>query len=88
MARSAWHHGYATEAARAALAFGFGPLGLDEIVSITTVTNEPSRAVMCRLGMTYDPLDDFEYPPLPAGHPLRPSVLYRLTRQQWIAQGH
>src|SRR5436309_514157 len=35
LARSAWGHGYATEAAQAALAFGFGKVGLPEIVSFT-----------------------------------------------------
>jgi len=30
--------------------------------------------------MTYEPADDFEYPLLEEGHPLRPSVLYRLRR--------
>jgi RimJ/RimL family protein N-acetyltransferase len=83
LARSAWHHGYATEAARAALEDGFTRVGLDEIVSMTTRTNEPSQAVMRRLGMTRDPADDFASPLLPEGHPLRPSVLHRLTRTRW-----
>ena len=74
---SAWGQGYATEAAEAALAFGFGELGLPEIVSVTTVGNERSIAVMRRLGMTRDPADDFDHPALPPGHPHRPHVLYR-----------
>jgi RimJ/RimL family protein N-acetyltransferase len=78
LARSAWGHGYATEAARAALAFGFEEVGLDEIVSFTTVANRRSRAVMERLGMSRDPGDDFDHPGLPPGHPQRPHVLYRL----------
>jgi RimJ/RimL family protein N-acetyltransferase len=78
LARSAWGNGYATEAARAALAFGFGEVGLDEIVSFTTVANRRSRAVMERLGMGHDPADDFDHPNLPAGHPQRPHVLCRL----------
>ena len=81
LARGAWGHGYATEAASAALAFAFGPAGLEEeVVSMTTVTNERSQAVMRRIGMTRDPVDDFDYPRLPEGHPLRPHVLYRITR--------
>jgi RimJ/RimL family protein N-acetyltransferase len=78
LARSAWGHGYATEAARAALEFGFEEVGLKEIVSFTTPLNRRSRAVMERLGMSHDPADDFEHPSLPPGHPLRPHVLYRL----------
>lgn len=76
--RWAWGHGYATEAAREALRVGFEELGLAEVVSFTAVGNERSRAVMRRLGMTRDPADDFDYPTIPQGHPLRRSVLYRI----------
>ena len=75
-----WGQGYATEGARAALAFGFGELGLGEIVSFTVPENVRSRRVMERLGMTRSAADDFEHPNLPEGHPLRPHVLYRLGR--------
>jgi RimJ/RimL family protein N-acetyltransferase len=78
LARRAWGHGYATEAARAAVTFGFGELGLEEIVSFTSVENERSRRVMERLGMTRDPTDDFDHPNVPPGHRLRRHVLYRL----------
>ena len=74
-----WGNGYATEAARAAVEFGFTRLGLDEIVSFTTTANEPSRAVMERLGMTHDEADDFDHPSLP-DWPQRRHVLYRLKR--------
>jgi RimJ/RimL family protein N-acetyltransferase len=85
LAREAWGHGYATEAARAALAFGFETVGLGEIVSFTVPANARSRAVMERLGMTRDPADDFDHPKLPEGHPLRRHVLYRLSRERWRA---
>ncbi|MFL5725788.1 MAG: GNAT family N-acetyltransferase [Chloroflexota bacterium] len=81
----AWGHGYATEAARAALAFGFAERGLMEILSWTVPANLRSRAVMERLGMTHDPADDFEHPNIPAGSALSRHVLYRLTRAAWIA---
>jgi RimJ/RimL family protein N-acetyltransferase len=77
LARPAWGHGYATEAARAVLAYGFETLGLPEILAITAAGNTRSRAVMRRLGMTHDPADDFDDPTTPPG-PLRASVLYRL----------
>lgn len=83
LARPAWGHGFATEAARAALRFGFEELRLDQIVSFTTPANVRSRAVMERLGMTRDPSDDFDHPSLPVGHPIRPHVLYRLSRAAW-----
>ena len=80
LARAHWGHGYATEAARAALDFGFGPMRLEEIVAMTVPANVRSRRVMDRLGMVRSEADDFEHPMLPAGHPLRPHVLYRLRR--------
>lgn len=79
LARSAWGHGYATEAAQAAVAFGFGSLALPEILAVTAVTNLRSQAVMRRIGMSRDPAEDFDDPTVPPG-PLRPSVLYRLPR--------
>ena len=87
LAREHWGHGYATEAGRAAIAHGFDELGLDEIVSFTSVLNEPSRRVMERLGMSHDPADDFEHPRLPEGHPLRPHVLYRRSRADRAVSG-
>lgn len=79
LARSAWGNGYATEAARAVLSFGFEEAGLSEIVSFTTVANQRSRAVMERIGMSHDPSDDFDHPGLPVDHPQRPHVLYRIA---------
>ncbi len=73
-----WGHGYATEAARLALGYGFGTLALSDVVSFTSATNHRSRAVMERLGMRRDPAEDFDYPSFPEGHPLRRHVLYRL----------
>ena len=78
LAHAHWGHGYATEAARAALAYGFEQLGLEEIVAFTTADNVRSRAVMERLGMTRSAADDFEHPALASGDPLRPHVLYRI----------
>jgi RimJ/RimL family protein N-acetyltransferase len=75
LAVQCWGHGYATEAARAALTFGFGPLALEEIVSFTVPENLRSRRVMERLGMTHSPVDDFDHPSL-SDH--RRHVLYRL----------
>ena len=79
LAAGHWGRGYATEGARAAVGFGFGPLGLKEIVSFTVPANVRSIRVMERLGMTHDPADDFDHPLLPAGHPLRRHVLRRLA---------
>lgn len=83
LARLFWGQGYATEGAREALRFGFEALGLPEVVAFTTTTNQRSQAVMRRLGMTYDPADDFDHPKLPPGHRLRRHVLYRLKAKHW-----
>ncbi len=85
LARPAWGHGYATEAARAAIAYGLDTVGLGGIVSFPAATNLRSRAVMRRLGMTHDPADDFDHPRLPPGHRLRRHVLYRMSRDRWHA---
>jgi RimJ/RimL family protein N-acetyltransferase len=85
LARHAWGHGYATEAAREAVRFGFERAGLVEIVSMTAVANVRSRAVMAKLGMTHDPDDDFDHPRVPDGHPLKRHVLYRLPVDRWRA---
>ena len=74
LARQAWHHGFATEAARAAVTVAFDGAGLPEIWSFTSVLNEPSSAVMRRIGMTE--VARFDHPRISAGHPLRPHVLY------------
>lgn len=83
LSRDAWGHGYASEAARAWLRFGFETLGLEEIVSFTTVTNTPSRRVMERIGMERDEAGDFDHPALDPGHPLLRHVLYRLKAEHW-----
>jgi len=78
LAAHAWHQGFATEAASAALDVAFRGAGLAEIWSMTAVLNEPSQAVMRRLGMTL--YGHFEHPRVEPGHPLRPHVVYRIAR--------
>lgn len=77
LARDAWGHGYATEAARAAVGYGFDELGLAEIYAAAVEGNERSRAVMRRIGMVHVPEHDFDDPQVPAGR-LRRVVVYRL----------
>ncbi len=81
LARPAWGHGYATEAARAALEDGFDSMGLAEIVAVTMARNLRSREVMRRIGMTSDPAEDFEDPDVDEG-PLRRHVVYRRYRRE------
>lgn len=74
-----WGQGYAPEGARAFLDYAWMPLGLPEVVAITYAGNWPSRRVMEKIGMTYDPRGDFEHPDVPVGHKVRPHVLYRIA---------
>ena len=76
LAPAHWGHGYATEAAAAALQHGFAG-GLHEIVAFTATGNRRSQAVMTHIGMVRDPAADFDHPGLAVGDPLRPHVLYR-----------
>ena len=76
LGREHWGHGYASEAARAAVDHGLR-LGLAPIVSFTVVDNVRSRAVMERIGMVTDPAEDFDHPNLPPGDRLCRHVLYR-----------
>ena len=76
-----WGHGYATEAARLALDYGFNVLQLEEIVSFAAAGNIRSRRVMERIGMQRDVAGDFDHPRIPEGHALRRHVLYRLRRR-------
>jgi RimJ/RimL family protein N-acetyltransferase len=84
LAHAHWGNGYATEAAAAAIDFGFRH-GLNEIVSFTVPQNHRSRRVMEKLGMTHTPTDDFDHPLLPEGDRLRRHVLYRLSRGRWTS---
>lgn len=84
LAAESWGHGYATEAANAALDFAFDALMLHKIVSFTVPENVRSWRVMERIGMVRNPGDDFDHPSLPDGHRLRRHVLYRLTADQFV----
>lgn len=77
LARDHWGYGYATEGARAALAFAFEVLNRDEVVAMTASINLRSQRVMERLGMTHDAREDFDHPRFEPGHRLRRHVLYR-----------
>lgn len=76
LAYEAWGQGYASEAAKEALRYGFETLALPEIVAFTVPANKRSLAVMKRIGMVADPTRDFLNPDLPAGHPLQFHVTY------------
>jgi 3-dehydroquinate dehydratase/shikimate dehydrogenase len=98
LARSAWGHGYAPEAAIASVDFAFASVHrhgddfrlegpgppLDEIVSMTTTGNAKSRRVMEKIGLRRDPADDFDHPGMLERAPhLARTVLYRASSEDW-----
>ena len=73
-----WGLGYATEAARRVLAYGFTELGLSQVVAMTVPANVRSQRIMQKLGMTHNPADDFDHPKVEPVSPLLRHVLYRI----------
>ncbi|MDH0647534.1 GNAT family N-acetyltransferase [Pseudomonas sp. GD03858] len=80
LAREHWRQGYAFEAASACLQYAWSTLMLPEVIGYTSAINQPSRALMEKLGMRSDPAEDFADATVPLGNPLRPHVLYRIAR--------
>jgi RimJ/RimL family protein N-acetyltransferase len=76
LARGAWGHGYATEAARAATADVFARTDLPEILAFTAEGNLRSRAVMARAGYARDAHRDFDHPELSPSDPLRRHLVF------------
>jgi len=85
LASSHWNKGFATEAAKAVLNFAFTKLNLEKVVSFTVENNLRSRRVMEKIGMHYDPEDDFAHPKLDKTSPLCRHVLYRLTKDEYLS---
>jgi RimJ/RimL family protein N-acetyltransferase len=56
-------------------------MGLPEIVAVTAATNLRSQAVMRRIGMTSNPVEDFDDPDVDEA-PLRRQVVYRKLRDE------
>ena len=54
LAPRVWGHGYATEAARALVDYGFGELGLRRIVALILPDNARSRNVASKSGLTLE----------------------------------
>ncbi len=79
LAKSHWGNGYATEAAMAAINFGFSELKLTEIVAFTAAINIPSVKVMEKIGMRNTGLG-FAHPDIPASSKLSQHVLYSISR--------
>ena len=84
-AAHAWGQGYATEAARVALAHGFADPAVTRIGAITAAGNDASWRLMQRLGMSRDPHGDFAHPLVPPGHRSCQHISYFIDRDRWQA---
>ncbi len=80
LAVDAWGQGYAREAARASLDWGWANLEADAIWAITAPANVRSWGLMERLGMTRRADLDFAFPDLPPDDPLSPCITYSIRR--------
>jgi [ribosomal protein S5]-alanine N-acetyltransferase len=72
-----WGHGYATEAARACLTYGFEKLQLDRIIGVTQEANRRSQHVLEKVGMHH------------VGNLRKWDAsqrLYELTRAEWLCK--
>ncbi len=73
-----WNQGFATEAAKACLSFGFEQLKLKEIFSFTSIHNKRSEQVMKKTGM--QKIGEFDHPSLSNGHYLQKHILYKTKK--------
>jgi len=76
-----WGQGYAVEAARAVIEFGFDRATDDVIYSQTSQDNRASWRVMEKLGMRRRPDLDYDDPNYPAED--NPTIIYAVTRADW-----
>lgn len=79
-APGAWGRGYATEGARAVVAFGFESLGLEEIGAYTAMENRASARVLAKVGLRrIGNLREWA----PARGCFFNWACHRVTRQEW-----
>ena len=82
LAKAHWGKGYASEAAKVALAYAFEELELAEVLSFTATANQRSEPVMKKIGML-NTGKNFKHPDINAEHPLCEHLLYKITAQEW-----
>jgi len=69
-----WNKGYATEGAKACIAYAKSNLELDKLYAFTVVQNKASEQVMLKIGMKYQ--KNFNHPLVPKDHELVEHKLY------------
>jgi RimJ/RimL family protein N-acetyltransferase len=80
LAQPAWGHGFATEAARAAVDFGFRDLGLVRVYAQVLADNRASLRVLDKLGMVNEGIKRQH---VHKARRLHDVVLYGLLRDEW-----
>jgi RimJ/RimL family protein N-acetyltransferase len=81
LGKSAWGHGYASEAAIAAIDYAFITLPLERVISIIHPENIPSQKVAARVGETKG-----ERIGLEVGGKTYPADIWAITREDWEAK--
>ncbi|SNS69104.1 GNAT family N-acetyltransferase [Sphingopyxis indica] len=84
LAERFWGQGYATEAARAVLSYGFGAARFPIIFAQTSDSNVGSTRMMVRLGFDRLPALDYTDPDYPPED--NPTTVWRMTRDVWRAR--
>jgi RimJ/RimL family protein N-acetyltransferase len=80
-----WRRGYASEGARELVRHGFEDLGLTRIFAQTMAVNQPSRATMVAVGLTFVRTFAEEYDvPIPGQD--QGEVEYDITQQRWLTE--
>lgn len=74
-----WGRSLAAQGAAVWLDFAWS-IGLEEVVATTADINLPSRRVMEKIGMRYDPMDDYARPTFDEPHPAQAHVVYRISK--------
>lgn len=80
----AWGQGYAGEAAAASLDFAFDRCGAPHVVAMTVDGNRSSRKLMDKLGLRRR--EDLDYFDCRFGPELNPSIVYRITADEWASR--
>lgn len=78
-----WRRGYAHEAMRAVIDWGFTAFHAPRIVALTIAANVGSWRLMEKLGMSRVSALDFNDMAMPPAY--NPTIQYAITRQQWEA---
>jgi RimJ/RimL family protein N-acetyltransferase len=74
-----WGAGYASEAARAAMSYGFLSQPVDRLISVIHIDNKPSQSVAQRIGETKVGRKD-----LTVGGKTFPTEIWQIQREDWM----